>query len=194
MTRFLFAALGLVRFCLMHRLARPWAVILLATMAPASLAEPIDPHTLFETRCGRCHDHAGDLARETLIIENGELVSKKNGRRLLDFLPGHFGKLTDDEISVLSEVFQRQVESGGLYQEKCRHCHEPARILANRNLILHDGELFGRYTDDDIKRVLTYHGRLSEVEQTIIYDMLIWQLTRFEGRDADKRVSSDGLQ
>lgn len=185
MTRFLFTALGHVRFCLMHRLVRPWVVILLATMAPASLAEPIDPHTLFETRCGRCHDHAGGLARQTLIIDNGELVSKKNGQRLLDFLPGHYGKLTDNEISVLSEVFQRQVQSGGLYQVKCRHCHEPARILASRDLILHDGELLGRYTGDDVKRVLTYHGRLNGAEQTVVYDMLVWHLTKIEARDAD---------
>ncbi|MGH1482734.1 MAG: hypothetical protein ACRBM6_29165 [Geminicoccales bacterium] len=163
-------------------------------MASASLAEPIDPHALFETRCGQCHNRAGDLARQTLVIENGELVSKKNGRRLLDFLPGHFGKLTDDEISVLREVFQRQVQSGGLSQEKCRHCHEPARILARRNLILYDGGLLGRHTGDDIKRVLTCHGRMIEVEQAIVYDMLVWHLTKIEGRDTDKHVSSDSLQ
>jgi len=160
-------------------------LILLATMAPVTMAQPIDPHALFEKKCGRCHGHAGDFARETLLFENGELVRKKSRRRLIDFLPNHFGNLKDDEISALVEAFERQVQTDGLYQEKCRICHDPARYLARRNLALRDDQLIGRYTGADIKRLLSYHGRLSDEQQTVIYDMLVWQLTTAQERDAD---------
>ena len=170
---------------LSQKLARSWLVILFATIAQPAEAQPPDAHMLFETRCGRCHDHAGDLARETLLIENGELVSKKNGRRLLDFLPSHFGNLEDDEIDVLSETFKRQISSDGLYQKKCRDCHESARDLAQRELILRNGQLIGRYTGADIRRFLTYHGRLSDAEQTIVYDRLVWHLSTAQERNAD---------
>ena len=96
-----------------------------------------------------------------------------------------FGKLTRDEISALLEAFQQQVETGGLYQEKCRICHDRARYLARQNLVLRNGQLVGRYTGADIKRLLSYHGRLSDEEQAVIYDMLVWQLETRQGQPAD---------
>ncbi|MGI9488073.1 MAG: hypothetical protein ACR2RF_19760 [Geminicoccaceae bacterium] len=195
MTRFLYAALGHVRLHLAHKRARPWAVILFATMAPASNAEPIDPHSLFEARCARCHqDHAGDFARETLLFKEGELIGKKSRKRVLDFLPNHHGKLTSGEVSALVEAFELQVRNDGLYREKCKICHDPASTLVRRTLVLRNEQLVGRYTDRNIKRLLAYHGRLSDEQQTVIYDMLVWHLTRIEDRDADKHTSSDGLQ
>lgn len=89
-------------------------VILFATTAPAAIAQPADPHVLFESRCGRCHGHAGDFARETLLFENGELIRQKSRRWLIDFLPNHFGNLNDDEISVLVEAFEGQIQTDGL--------------------------------------------------------------------------------
>lgn len=197
MTRVMLGLLGHSRVrtpCLPHKLIRSWLVILLATIAPLAVAEPIDPHALFENRCGRCHDHAGDLARETLLIEKGELVSKKSGQRLLDFLPDHFGKLAAEEVSVLSETFRQQILTDGLYQKKCRDCHGSARNLAARELVLRNGQLVGRYTGADIKRFLGYHGRLSDVEQTVVHDMLVWQLLRTEGQDPDASASSESRQ
>lgn len=186
MTRLLIAALRHVRFYLAHKYARPWAVIPLAAMAPASMAEPIDPHGLFETRCGRCHqDHGGDFARETLLFENGELIGKKSRKRVLDFLPKHHGKLTSDEVGVLVEAFERQVRTDGLYREKCRICHDPASTLAHRTLVLRNERLVGRYTGADINRFLSYHGRLTDEQQTVIYDMLVWQVKTMEDQDAD---------
>ena len=158
---------------------------LFATIASPVMAQPIDPHSLFETRCGRCHGHAGEFARKTFLIEDGELVIQESRQRLLGFLPNHFGKLTRDEISALLEAFQQQVETGGLYQEKCRICHDRARYLARQNLVLRNGQLVGRYTGADIKRLLSYHGRLSDDEQAIIYDMLVWQLETRQGQPAD---------
>ena len=180
MRRVLLAALRHVRWC-------PIALVsLLAPLAPASMAQPIDPHALFEQKCGRCHDgHAGDFARKSLLFENGELVSQKSRKRILDFLPRHFGKLSADEVGALVDAFERQVQTDGLYQEKCRICHEPARALARRELALKHDQLVGRYTGADIKRLLSYHGRLSDQEQTIIYDMLVWQLATAEGQALD---------
>ena len=158
---------------------------LFATIAVPALAQPVDPHKLFETRCGRCHGHAGDFARKTFVIEEGELVIQESRRRLLDFLPGHYGDLSRNEVSALLEAFQQQVETGGLYQTKCRICHDRARYLARQNLIIRSGQLVGRYTGADIKRLLSYHGRLSGNEQTLIYNMLTRQLETAYDQSAD---------
>ena len=158
---------------------------LFATITPPTMAQPIDPHSLFETRCGRCHAQAGPFARKTLVIEEGQLVIQKSHRRLVDFLPDHYGDLSADEISSLLETFKRQVETGGLYQKKCRICHDRARYLARRNLVLRNGQLVGRYTGADIKRLLSYHGRLSDDEQAVIYDMLVWQVETASGRPGE---------
>jgi hypothetical protein len=136
-----------------------------------------DPHALFEERCGRCHGHAGDFARETLYLDEGIVKGRKTRTDVRKFLPRHFGKLTAEEIDLLQSTFALQIESAGLFQAKCRICHGPAKDLARLHLILRDGELVGRYSGAPMRDFLARHGRATPEEADVLYRVLEWQLT-----------------
>ena len=140
-------------------------------------SQPIDPHALFEEKCGRCHEHAGTFARKSLTVENGEVVGLRSGKAALKTLTSHFGKLSDAEAELIVDMFRRQIESGGLYESKCRLCHDPAKNLARQTLIIRHGQLTGRYSGRSIETFLSRHGRLEGDELAVMLDMLAWQLT-----------------
>ena len=151
------------------------AFLLCLPMAVQS--QPIDPHTLFEEKCGRCHEHAGTFARKKLTIESGEVVGLRSGKPVLKTLASHFGTLSDAETVLIVDMFRRQIVFGGLYERKCRFCHDPAKDLARQTLIMRDGRLIGRYSGQSIEDLLSYHGRLEGDEPTVMLNMLTWQLT-----------------
>ncbi|MBK1838683.1 hypothetical protein JHL17_14785 [Azospirillum sp. YIM B02556] len=71
----------------------------------------------FKERCGRCHESAADLARETLVIRDGMLLGRESGRAVAEFLPRHAKLgLTAEEtaffVDLLTRV-EREVHSGG---------------------------------------------------------------------------------
>lgn len=105
-------------------------VTFLLCLPMAVQSQPIDPHALFEEKCGRCHEHAGAFAREKLTIENGEVVGLRSGKPVLKTLASHFGRLSNEEAELVVDMFRRQIESDGLYESKCRLCHDPANELA----------------------------------------------------------------
>ena len=150
---------------------------LLLYLLMAAQSQPIDPHALFEAKCGRCHEHAGDFAREKLTIETGDVVGRQSGKPVLITLTSHFGRLSEAETGLIVDMFRRQVLSDGLYKAKCRFCHDPAKNLARQTLILREGQLVGRYSGRSIEDLLSYHGRLQGDEQKTVLDMLTWQLT-----------------
>ena len=157
---------------------RDLAVIAFLLCLPlAAQSQPIDPHALFEAKCGRCHDHAGVFALETLTIEAGDVVGRQSGKPVLTTLANHFGRLSEAEAVLIVDMFRRQILSDGLYKAKCRFCHDPAKNLARQTLILREGQLVGRYNGRSIEDLLSYHGRLEGDEQKTVLDMLIWQLT-----------------
>jgi hypothetical protein len=153
--------------------------VLLTLLAPAAMAA--DPHTLFEERCGRCHGDAGPFARQALKVERGEVRGARSGTAVEGFLAGHMGGLDAADIDLLVDTFRRQLAWGGLYQERCRTCHDQARRLARRYLVLgDDGRLVSRYTGQNIARFLAWHGRLAPDEVPVIVEMLRWQLASAE--------------
>ena len=162
----------------MHKLSRgfPAAVLaagLLATVLGAgqAQAETADLHRLFEQRCGRCHGHAGDFAREKLSIVDGVL----RGRRpdLRRFLRRHHGPQTPAEAEGLYRLFLRQVEVGGKFKQRCRVCHDSASDLVRDRLIIIDGALRGRYTGNDVRGFLLDHGRLDAEGIAFFHDALL---------------------
>jgi hypothetical protein len=152
-------------------------------LSPPTMAQSLigDPHALFEDRCGRCHGHAGAFALEKLTIENDEVVGQRSGKVVLKTLASHFGRLTDVEARQVVDMFRRQIEAGGLYQTKCRICHDPAKDFARRTLMLRDGQLFGRYSGRPVVDLLSYHGRLQDDERMVLLDMLAWQVATGRG-------------
>ena len=63
---------------------------------------------LFRKKCEICHVRAVDVARDKLILRDGELVGRYTGRDTALFLTNH-GRLTAEEILVMVEVLKRQV-------------------------------------------------------------------------------------
>jgi hypothetical protein len=150
-------------------------MLVLGLPAAGAMQSP-DPHALFELKCGRCHGHAGAFARDKLMIDQGDVVGRRSGKRVTDTLAHHVGKVSDAEAALIEDMFRRQILSEGIYAEKCRICHDPARDLARHRLALLDGRLVGRYDGRPVERFLRYHGRLNDDERAMILDMLAWQL------------------
>lgn len=61
---------------------------------------------LFKAHCAACHGDAASLARKSLVMKNGALTGKTNGRPVADFLRSH-GGLAADEIPAMTATLQR---------------------------------------------------------------------------------------
>ncbi|MDA7948623.1 MAG: hypothetical protein MPJ78_14245 [Hyphomicrobiaceae bacterium] len=144
----------------------------------AALAQIIDPHTVYETRCARCHaEHSGDFSRKSMIAQpDGLLVGRQTGTPMTEFLASHRGAPTQAEIAALIDMFARQLRTGGLYKRKCSICHVRAKRLARVRLDIRDGRLVDRVTGRDITAFLKEHGQLDPGEVRLIDAMLRWQL------------------
>lgn len=60
----------------------------------------------FREQCGICHAKAADLARDSLILRNGDLVGRYSGRRVSDFLHDH-GRLDEAGVVFFTELLGR---------------------------------------------------------------------------------------
>ncbi len=71
----------------------------------------------FQERCGRCHESAAALARESLELRDGTLYARKSGQALAQFLPRHAKlRLTAEEIGFFTDLLarlEREVRQGG---------------------------------------------------------------------------------
>jgi hypothetical protein len=143
---------------------RGWLGGALIAAGLASGAAAADFHQIFEARCLACHGHAGDFARSSLAEVDGVLKGIRSGREVADFLRRHAGGLNPDEIALFVDVFTRQVQSGGFYQERCEICHDRAYELARLRLIIRDGRLMGRYSGRDMADFLPDHARMTADE------------------------------
>ncbi len=140
-------------------------------------AQGIDPHELYEQRCADCHvAHAGMFAHKSLVASEAGVFGLNSGRELRSFLAAGHGKLSAKEIDAVTEHLQSILRSGRLFHDKCRICHDRAVILARRELIIKDGELFGRYSGRNITEFLMGHGRLKGAEVSKMVDVLKRQL------------------
>jgi len=159
----------------------PCIVVILAGGLAGAFAQTIDPHPLYEDRCGGCHvPHAGDFVRDNIVLSDGKLIGRKSGREPRAFLEAGHGKLTPDEIESIVILMTNIQQSGGLFQEKCIICHDRAMSLARSELIMKNGKLIGRYSKRDIEQFLSSHGRLRPDEVSKMVDVLKRQLTTME--------------
>ena len=67
--------------------------------------------------------------------------------------------------------------SGGVYRNKCLHCHGRAVGFVRGRIALEDGRLVGRNSGRDIATFLQSHGRLQGDELATVLGMLERQLT-----------------
>lgn len=142
-------------------------------------AQADDPHQVYEGKCASCHaSHAGDFVREKLELKDGLLYGTNSGQPARAFLEAGHGRLSQAEIDLLMDHFAAIQQSGRLFREKCEICHVRAVDVARGKLILHDGELIGRYTGVDTTSFLANHGRLTAEEIPVMIEVLKRQVSR----------------
>lgn len=150
----------------------------LLTGLGSAVGQTIDPHTIYEDKCARCHeDHGGDFVRNNLEFKDGQAVGRKSGTEIRAFLDQGHGKLSPPELDLLTDHLISILQTGQIYQDKCLICHDRAVELARARLIVKDGVLSGRYSDRVIEEFLASHGRLDNEEQATVLMMLERQLT-----------------
>jgi mono/diheme cytochrome c family protein len=66
----------------------------------------------FKQQCAICHISAEQLAREYLVLRDGELFGRYSGRSIERFLTGHGRLETRDDVAFFVEVLQRNLPSG----------------------------------------------------------------------------------
>ena len=158
-----------------NTLAFAVTAVLLTASAGTKASE--DAHGLFESRCALCHgDHAGAFARQSLYLAEDGPRGRSSGSSVEAFLPSHAGGHSAEVVTKLTEMFRHQLAAGGVYERRCRICHDKARDLARGELIVIDARLVGRYTGRDIRSFLDAHGRLEPTEVTPLYELLRWQV------------------
>ncbi|MCK5445973.1 MAG: hypothetical protein KAI73_10140 [Rhodospirillaceae bacterium] len=146
------------------KLLRASGLTVLASFTLATEAYSFDVHELFETRCGQCHQHSGDVAQERLVIAKGILRGRTSGNDILVFLPKHHGRPNPKETAALYDLFFSQVKGGGVFKDRCAICHVSAREFARLNLIRDCDVVRGRYTGNNLTEFLVNHGRIGADE------------------------------
>ncbi len=131
-----------------------------------------DARGLFQARCGKCHERAGPLVRETLRIEDSRLVRRGAGADLAAFLKRHPRGLSAAEQAAIYDALLAIAQYRGRFQESCAICHGTARELARDYLVLRDGALIGRYSGRDMAEYLPGHARMDAVDAAFFEDVL----------------------
>ena len=140
-------------------------------------AQTSDPHRAYEEKCARCHTpHAGEFARRNIDAVGNALLGRHSGRSVEALLARGHGEPTPGEVAALVAHFRAILNSGALFREKCKICHDPAVRLARLELELREGKLIGRYSGRDIEAFLRSHGRLEGDEVKRMVEVLTRQL------------------
>lgn len=146
------------------------AVALCCVATTAVVAE--DLHQLWDQRCGGCHGHAGQFARDTLTVVGGRLLDRRSGRDVAAFLETHNGGYSPEHVAAIADMLRAQVGSSDMFQRKCAECHETAASLAREDLVSRDGVLMGRRSQRVVADFLKRHGDLEPDEVAPMLDVL----------------------
>lgn len=66
----------------------------------------------FRRQCAICHVSAEALARDSLILRDGDLFGRYSGRRIADFLPRHGRLATREDAAFFVDVLRRNLPAG----------------------------------------------------------------------------------
>ncbi len=140
---------------------RIWLTLLLPmVISPVVRGSGLDLHWLWEDRCKDCHGHSADFARRHLEVVDGELRGKHRLRDLSLFLRNHYP--AGMEVDALYGMLKAQATTPPRFREECSGCHESAAGLVRERMILRDGVLYSRITDEPIEDLLDWHADTQE--------------------------------
>lgn len=143
-------------------------IILAAALAPAARA--LDVHRYWDTTCGECHGHSADFARRFLSVKDGELQGRHHVTDLRKFLANHY--TSADLAEPVYRMLLAQRQTAPLFRSKCGGCHRTASEFAREFLVMRDGVLVGRETQQPVAEFLKGHGRLSPADQKVMLGVL----------------------
>ncbi len=72
----------------------------------AMLLAQVSTSPVFQEKCASCHKTAAEFARSSLIIKDGKLSGRRNGRDVAGFLVRH-GGLKPEEIQAMVDTLSR---------------------------------------------------------------------------------------
>lgn len=165
-----FGKCGPGRMKALHQMIRPRLPALCAALVAvtvlsghSAMAQVPDAHGIYERKCARCHEpHGGPFARRRMLLRDGKLVSAETGSAVATLIVDHGRQtLPESEKVALVALFESALQSGGLYERKCRGCHDRAVTFARAKLTVRDGQLIGRLSRVDVAAFMVNHGRLT---------------------------------
>jgi hypothetical protein len=137
------------------------ANIFLATailMTPVARPAGIDLHQLWDDRCFECHGHAGEFARRSLSVSNGELHGRHHIHDLRRFLYSHY--LADSEVDATFNMLLSQASSQARFKNACSGCHDTAAKFVRRSTEFKIGVLYARESEQPVRDFLEQHQNL----------------------------------
>lgn len=149
----------------MYRNLTLWLTLLGAILLiPAGDAVSRDLHLLWEDRCGDCHGHAGEFARDHLIASDGVLQGRHHTDDLRQFMTNHYAVAT--EINAILDMLYAQASTPPRFKDECSECHDLAAKFVRTRLELRDGILYSRNTGQSVQDFLESHRNLvaSDIE------------------------------
>ncbi len=149
-----------------------WLLCLLLAMTPLASSAPagIDLHDYWDQRCMNCHGHAGEFARRSLRVVDGQLQGAHHRTNLNVFLRHHY--LSDSLIEPVSAMLIAQLMTPPVYATHCRRCHGTAAEFARGSLSLRDGVLQSAPSARALAQTLASHGGLSPSDARVVIDTL----------------------
>ncbi|CAA7612472.1 hypothetical protein [Magnetospirillum sp. SS-4] len=143
---------------------------LLAITGPTAAAD--DLHVLWNRQCGGCHDHAGDFARDSLRVIDGQLVGKRLGDTVNTYLEKHNGGYSPEIIAAMADMLKAQAGTPDLFRTMCNECHGLATQFVREQIVSRDGRLYGRYSGHDVGVTLRRHGGLDDEQAALMLQVL----------------------
>lgn len=135
-------------------------ILLMAVLAmPAARASGLDLHWLWDDRCGACHGHAGDFARQSLSVSNAQLQGRHHVNDLRQFLDNHY--LAGNEVDAVYNMLLAQAGNQARFKGECAGCHESATTFVRNSLELRNGVLYSRNAGFPVRGFLDHHRGLN---------------------------------
>lgn len=127
-------------------------------MTPVARAAGIDLHQLWDDRCFECHGHAGEFARRSLSVSNGELQGRHHIHDLRRFLHSHY--LADSEVDATFNMLLSQASNQARFKSACSGCHDTAAKFVRRSTEFKAGVLYARESGQVVRDFLEQHRNL----------------------------------
>ena len=102
----------LKRFIAQHEAGRAQTEAIYGMLLAQAQTEPV-----FQEKCSGCHGTAAEFARVSLVVRDGTVVGRSNGRPINSFLKSH-GKLSPDEVQIVVNSLNRVLSEIGAAKPK----------------------------------------------------------------------------